>query len=212
MEMNEFTKWSKEFDGIEHALCDLAVKITFDEIVQKIEAITIEPLGFKFLATIPITLYSGYVSPRISIVLSDNQFCNIMGEQAYSGSIQAIEWMKMKNHVSWQEDIISCPERLGTLGVPVALYFIGARRYDVNHGVLVLRSGGSRIESLRITVYQPQLKNFDLEYAALEIAAAFENGRWSGVEDLEDRIETGVGCGNVSSFVTSIINSINTIH
>lgn len=209
MKINEFTKWNEKFEGIDHAICDLASQITFSELVEKIESIDVEPLGFKFLATIPITLYSGYISPRISTVLSDGRFCNILGEQAYSGGIQTIELMK--NYVSWQDDIVSCPERLGMLGVPVALYFIETRRYDVNHGVLVLRSGGSRVESLKITVYQPQLKDFDLEYAALEIAAAFENGKWSGVEDLQDRIETGVGCGNSSSTIPSIINNINTI-
>lgn len=210
MNVKEFTEWSEKFDGIDHALYDMASGITFDEIVEKIESISIKPLGFKFLATIPIALYSGYVSPRVSVVLSDGCFCNLLGEQTFSGYVRGIE--KMKNYVSWQEDIISCPEKLGPLGVPVAMFFIGTRRYDVNHCLLVLRSGGSKIESLRITVYQPQLKDFDLEYTSLEIAAAFKNGRWDGVEDLENRIETGVGCGgSVSNSVLSFINSMDAI-
>lgn len=212
MNTNEFKELNKKFDGIDRALCDLAFRITFDELLEKTEFIGIQRLDFKFLATIPITLYSGYVSPRIYGVLSDGQFCSILGEQAYFGGIQRIG--RIKDDVSWQEDIISCPERLGPLAVPIALHFIEARRYDISYIVLIMRHGVAKIENLKVTVYQSQpsnKSNFDLESVALEIMAAFQNGGWNGIEDLEARIETGVGCGSVSNSVSSIMNSISAI-
>lgn len=212
MNTNEFKELNKKFDGIDRALCDLAFRITFDELLEKTEFIGIQRLDFKFLATIPIALYSGYVSPRIYGVLSDDNFFSILGEQAYAGGIQQIG--RMKDCVSWQKEITSCPERLGPLAVPIALHFIEARRYDISYVVLIMRHGGTKIESLKITVYQPQpsnKSNFDLESVALEIMAAFQNGGWNGIEDLETRFETGVGCGSVSNFASTIINSIHAI-
>jgi hypothetical protein len=92
--------------------------------------------------------------------------------------------------VSWQEEVVSCPI---TIEQPIATYF--KKRYDVKYLIVVMRSGGSEIENLKITIYHLP-RDFNFKITIQEVIVAFENGGWQGIEDLKSRFETGVGIGS----------------
>ncbi len=87
---------------------------------------------------------------------------------------------------TWQEDMVIFHRNFQ----PIASYFVERRRYDVKHIVIVYRLA-RRAE----VVVHRQPDGFDLETAALEIMAAFQNGGEQGLADFVSRFDTGIGNG-----------------
>jgi hypothetical protein len=125
-------------------------------------------MDLDFLISSPIDeMYNGFASPRIYAVLKNGQFCKILGEEAYA---------------NFQQVSV----------IPYASYFRKAGVHNVKYVVYVIRSGWHKIDSLKVTIYQPQPL---LELEIQEVIAAFNNGDWAGVADLKSRFSTGVGLG-----------------
>jgi hypothetical protein len=174
MTTQTFRDWCKQFPGIVPALKNVSNDRNIWDGGAKIVYIIKNVMDFDFLMTSPIDeMYNEYTSPRIYAVLKNDRFCNVLGEEAYA------------NH---QQVSV----------VPFALLFLNMGVCNnVEYVIHIMRSGGSRIDNLKITIIY-QTKDFNLKFAVQEITAAFENGGWRGVNDLHSRFETGVGLGRAN--------------